>query len=736
MTEGNVTRRGFLAGTAGLAAAGAASGYLSFSSWEKAHAESPDEEVEAGYSYCNSCAGRCGYTVYTRNGRIGRIVADKNHPVAEGTLCARGYAFPEIAYSEDRLTDPLKRTEDGQFEVISWDQAYQEISEKIKAIIDQYGPQAFAYFEDSKPTGKYYGRRFVNALGSSNVFTHSGACNMSKVAAIRQVIGATDFYSDVDNSKITMFIGRSYADGIQPSKVHMLQRAKKNGTKIICVDPRCNNTGSLFADEWLPINPGTDLALLLAMSNTIIQAEKHDVEFIAANSVGFEEWAEAIKEYTPQWAEKITGIKADTIERIALEMADAAPCASVECGWRGAVGCLYKNSGETERAICLMNTLLGNWNQEGGALLCPSVTVGKLEDPVFAPLPAAALPPDGTREYPLSLPVMGVPAYAVQLCKEGKIKGAVSCANNWAAGYQNPAYIREALENLDLLVHIDIVWTEMCKEADYVLPDTTYLERLELPSPFPAFPPAIAVRDAVIEKVHANSRPVSQIFTELAQACGLGEYFQFTFEELCEAQLNTIGLTLDQMRKEGLHSYTEKGAKPYGKIPQWKTPTGKIQFVSEAVAAAGLSGCPVWVEPSTMPDADREDEFRLIGGKQPIHTHSTTANIPQLMSISKRYGLDQVWMNAERAKALGISDGEEVIIYNDIYSGKGSVKVTERINPTALWLATHYGCPVPERHTAYGVGLRNVDFVPFDIEPGYGSSMLQEIVVRVKKIGE
>lgn len=736
MLEKNLSRRGFLAGAAGTAAAIGTAGYISFGSWQEAHAAEDESEKKAGFSYCNSCASRCSYDVYTKDGRVSRLVADPRHPLSEGTLCARGYAFPDLTYSEDRLTNPLKKNDKGEFEAISWEQAYDEISAKFKKILDEHGPEAIAYFEDSKPTGKFYGRRFVNALGSSNVFTHSGACNMSKVAGIMQVLGLTDFTSDVANTKMVMFIGRSYADGIQPRALHALQAGKENGAKIVCVDPRRNNTGAAFADEWLPINPGTDLALLLAMSNTIITNKRYDEAYIAENTVGFDEWAEAIKDYTPEWAAKITGINADDIERIALELADAAPSAVVDPGWRGALGCQYKNSGETERAICLLNTLLANWNQKGGALIIPGVASGKLTDPKFASLPAAAKPPAGMDKYPLALAAMGSNAYGAQLCHEGKLKGVISCGNNMAAGYQNPSYINEALSKLDLLVHIDIVWSEMCKAADYVLPDTTYLERLELLSPLSSLPCAVMIRDAVIDKVHPDTKPSSQIFTELAKACGLEKHFQFTEDELAEAQLNTLGLTLDQMRKEGLHVMPNTSTPPYGVQPKWKTPAGKIQFTSAAVAKAGLSPCPVWVEPATMPDSSRDDEFRLIGGKQPIHTNSTTAEVKPLMAISKRYDLERVWINADKAKKLGIEDGDEVIIYNDQHEGKTKVKVTERINPTTLFLATHYGCEVPERHTAYGVGLRNMHYVPFDIEPGYGSSMTQEAIVRIKKAGE
>lgn len=204
--------------------------------------------------------------------------------------------------------------------------------------------------QDPRPSGKYYTKRFMNALGSPNVYTHGAACNLSKESGFTQAIGAANFESDVANSKMTMFIGRSYADAIRPSSVAALQQAHENGAHIVLVDPRLNNSIA-FADEWVPINPGTDLALILAMSNVLINRGLYDAEYVAANSVGFDEWASAIADYTPEWAEGVTGIPAADIERLALEFAEAAPAASIEPSWRGAFGCSYANSGETARAL-------------------------------------------------------------------------------------------------------------------------------------------------------------------------------------------------------------------------------------------------------------------------------------------------------------------------------------------------------------------------------------------------
>ncbi len=732
MSENAITRRSFLAGSAGVAALAATTGYVSFGAWEQAHADSTagSGETKTVHSLCNACSTKCGFTAYVVDGRLTKLIGDDDHPYAKGKLCARGYGYSQIAYSKDRLTDPLKKNDKGQFEAISWEQAYGEIAEKLKGILGSSGPEAIAMVHDPRPSGKYYTKRFMNALGSANVYTHGAACNLSKESGMTQVIGTGGYASDVANSKMTMFIGRSYADAIRPSSVMELQKAHENGANIVIVDPRCNNS-RVFADQWVPINPGTDLALVLAMSNVLVTRGLYDDAYIAANTVGFEEWAKALVDFTPHWAEGITGIPATTIESLATQFAAAAPAASIEPSWRGAFGCSYQNSGETARAICLFNTLLGCWNQKGGALLTPGSSAGKLTDERFADPKKPEAKIVGSKEYPLALSGMGSNVYAAQQAKEGAIKAMFFYNSNMAAGYSNTAYLSEALSNLELCVAIDVQMSETAMLADYVLPDTSYLERLELPEFIGDVVPAVALRDQVIDKVHPNTKPVDQIFSELAEACGVGQYFKFGVEELADAQLKSVGLSLEALQAAGTAHFPEK-AFVYGSTPKWKTPTEKIQFTSEACAAAGLSPYPVWVELAVMPLGN---ELRLIGGKQAIHSHTQTANIEDLMQITKDYDLTRVWLNTDMANRLGIKDGDEVEVSNDQHKGRCRVKVTQRMNPTALYMPSHYGCSSPDQHTAYNVGLRQMDYVPFHLEPAYGATMSQEAIVNVKKVG-
>ena len=360
------------------------------------------------HSLCNSCSSKCGFTAYVKDGQLVTMIGDANHPYCDGTLCARGYAYASIAWSEDRLTEPLKKNDKGEFEAISWDQAYAEIAEKVQSIIGSDGPQALAMIQDPRPSGSYYTKRFMNALGSANVYTHGVACNMSKNSGMTQALGAADFTTDVENANMVIFLGRSYCDGIRPSSVHALQKAHERGCRIVMVDPRCN-ASTLFADEWLPINPGTDLALILAMAHVLVEEGKYDKEYVANYTVGFEDWAARLAEYTPEWAEGKTGISASTIKRLAAQMWEACP----EGVHRAGLACCVRlrlPELRRDRACALpvqhAARLLGCRRRRllPGERLCRQA-----RGPRSLPLPAA--PKEkilGQAEYPLSAGGMGV----------------------------------------------------------------------------------------------------------------------------------------------------------------------------------------------------------------------------------------------------------------------------------------------------------------------------------------
>lgn len=722
------TRRTFLKGTAATAAL-AAVGTCSLGAWQAQRAEAADDSAKAqGPSLCNGCSSKCGLIATTLGGRLWTVEGMEAHPYSKGTLCGRGHGAAQWAYSDGRLTQPMKRQNDGSFAPISWDDAFAEIGAKVQEIIAEAGPEALAVIQDPRPSGKYYSKRFMNALGSANVYTHAAACNLSKESGIQEATGATNFSVDFANTKMVVFIGRSYGDGIRPSSVKSLAGAADAGARVVIVDPRLNNTG-IFATDWVPIKPGCDIALLLGIANVLVTRDLYDHEFVEQSCTGFPEFAAQVAEYTPEWAEGVCDVPADTIVELAESLAAAAPACAIEPSWRAAFGCAYQNSFETARAVCAVNALLGCWGQKGGALITSSPKAGDLDPVKFPKVPEPAAKRVGDEEYPLALAGTGTNLAVLNGCNDGTVQGVFFYNSNAVQGYAQPAKWREALEAAKLVVAIDVQMSETALASHYVLPECTVLERFELPEFIGGKKHFAALRTPIIERVHPDTKSCDEIFTGLAEACGVGEYFPFTVEELAEAQLATVGTSVEAVREAGIVELADPGF-AFG-TPTFKTPTEKFQFTSAKVAEAGLNPVigyvPRLVEPA-------EGEFSLIGGKQGIHSHTMTLNLEALNAISREYGLERLWMAAADAAELGIADGDTVELSSSEHTGTVAVRVTERLKPGVLFMPTHYGSTSPYLTRAQGFGLNMMDFVPLHLEPAVGSTMSQEVAVKVRKV--
>lgn len=729
MRKATVSRRAFLKGSAATAALACAAGSISLGTWQAQRATAAEpQDIKTAPSLCNGCSNKCGLVATTVNGQLWTLKGSDVHPYAKGHLCARGHGIAQLAYADERLTQPMRRKDDGSFEPIDWDTAFSEIGQKVKDIIAKDGPESIGIIQDPRPSGKQYAKRFMNALGSANVYAHSSSCNLSKESAYQQTIGTTGFSNDFANAKMVMFIGRSYGDGIRPSSVHDLAGAAERGTRIVMVDPRLNNS-CIYANDWVPINPGTDLALLMAMANVLIEEDLYDHDFVEQHTTGFNEFAQQAKQYTPAWAEAITDVSADRIQELARAMAEAAPAASIESGWRSVIGSQYKNSFDTARALTAVNALLGSWGAKGGALITSSPKAGKLADPRFAEPPKPAKARIGAKDYALAVESAGTNLAALKAALDGQMKALFFYQSNAAKGYAQPKTWTEGLQKLDLVVTIDLQMSETAMQSDYVLPDVTYLERLELPEFIGGKKHYVALRTVAIDKVHPDTKTVDEIFNGLAEACGVGQYFDFTADDWAAAQLATVNVSLDQMKKEGIVELPDPRF-TYGP-PTFKTASGKFEFKTDAVGAAGLNPVIGYTPRKVFP---KDGEFFIVGGKQSIHSHTMTQNIPALHAISREYHMERLWMSARDAEGMDVKTGDMVEVASSEHTGQVEARVTERLKPGVVFLPTHYGGDSPYQTRAYQYGIALYDFIPFDMEPGVGSMMSHEVAVTVKKV--
>ncbi len=408
MLRTGISRRKFLIGSAAGGASLVAASYLNSDS--QAAVKPTGKEVRVVPTLCDACGNWCAFNVYTKGGRVWKA---EGNPIAGnnlGRICAKGHGMLHEVYNPDRIKSPLKRVSPGKFEPISWEQAYKEIGEKLGAISQKDGPESIFWVQYPEGNADLT-YRFMRALGSPNVFSHGTTCFLPRNIGWWLTVGDAKPEHDFENSRFVLFIGRNPAAGLQLRQLRDLSLAAQKGARLVVVDPRFSEA-AVLGREWIRIRPGTDLALLLAMAHVIIKEGLYQKEFVEKYTEGFEEWANKVKDYTPEWAAEKTSIPKDVIVKLSHDIAKEAPRAVIHRGYHGAMGTQYKNSLQLVRAVACVNGLLGNFNQLGGLYIHPHVKLGKL-DPQKYPEPPEVEGPmsDGSTDpdrYPLTPAGIGI----------------------------------------------------------------------------------------------------------------------------------------------------------------------------------------------------------------------------------------------------------------------------------------------------------------------------------------
>jgi len=700
---------------------------LDFKSWAKTNAESPVSRVP---TLCNGCGNRCAIYAHVKNNRIWKIEGNPEANGNQGFICPKGHGYIHDLYNPQRIRGPLKRV-DGRLQPVSWEQAYQEIAQKINIILMDNGPESIFWINYPQPNHAY-ALRLMHALRSPHYFTHGSTCYTARNAGWNYTVGKLPA-NDLANSRYIMIIGRNPAGGIDLGQMADITQAKSKGARLVVVDPRHSET-AILADEWLAIKPGTDLALLLAMINVMVKEGLYDKEFIQKKTVGFEQLDDEIVNYPPEWAEKVCEIPAATIVRITGEMAVLKPKALLHRGYHGAFGAQYLNSFQTARALAIANILLGNINREGGIYFAQSAELGELKPKHPVPEGPQVPKADGTGmpgRYPLGSYGDGIAHAVPELALRGELKCGFVYHHYPLRTNPNPSRVIAGYKKLELLVAIDTVLSETASIAHYVLPESFYLERDEaVDTKHSGKRAQVSLQQKAVEPMF-DTRPGTQIIIDLARHLGVEKYFGFNLEEANQLRLKPLGVSLAELKQKGILFVGEPWQEGFDRLD---TPSGKAEIYSSTLEKLGFPPIPRWEEPLVSPDPQDPHSFRLLHGKQAFHTHAMTANQPYLMEISHRYDLIRLWMNRQRGAQLGLRDGDLIMIKSLVGEGKIRVKLTEGIHPSCAWLPSGYGIFSKNLTTAYDLGLSYNDFLPTLFDPTVGHAMSSEIIVQVKKV--
>ncbi|TDB89014.1 hypothetical protein E1264_09520 [Actinomadura sp. KC216] len=521
-------------------------------------------------SMCQMCTTACGIIANVRDGRLLTIEGNPEDPNSQGSVCAKGVAGPSVLYDPYRLLYPLRRVGrrgEGRWRRITWDEAYTEIASHLRAIRESGRPEEFA-FQQGRNRSKDVVRRFLNAFGTPSHFTHRALCSLNRRAAILATIGESDWdLGDYEHSRYILNFGCNWAEAHQghiPVAIRMMRARENNAAKIVTFDARLSNTAAL-SDEWFCIKPGTDGLVALAMSNVICSEGLWNKSwFDTWCNYPADDYAEHLRPYTPEMAAQESGIPAEVIRRLAREFAEAAPRCTTICN-RGSHA--HRNGFYNDRAITLLNALVGNMGQVGGWCWHPKAEWDDDQFPEPGPVPpkpTARSVIAEAKDWPLANAWQGremkVSQIVYQWIKERRQRVSAlmtyNCDQAWA--WPEARLVREVLTDENLIpfhVCVDVMYSETAHLADIVLPWTTYLERWDIDArPPQGLVDYVGLRQPVVKPL-GESKDIREIFPALAHRIGGGmeRYFPWrTAEEYFAEYFRPVpGGGLGYMRRHG-----------------------------------------------------------------------------------------------------------------------------------------------------------------------------------------
>jgi anaerobic dimethyl sulfoxide reductase subunit A len=669
------------------------------------------------------CGGRCPLKLHVKDNRILRIEGDDIAEPDQLRTCLRCRALRQYVHHPQRLMYPQKRIGErgeGKFERITWDEALETLAGQLTRVKATYGNEGVFLatgggYLAGLHNGGFAAQRLMNQFGGC--VTHYG--NISSEGAVWASL--TQYGSvmvghsreDMLNSKLIILWGWDPARMISGTNtMYHVINARENGARVIAIDPRYHDTAATVADEWIPIRPGTDTAMMVAMANVLIRENLHDQPFLEKYSVGFDQFKQYVlgqedgTEKTPRWAAEICGVDAGTIIRLAREYAGTKPAALMDCQGpaRSAMGEQYN------RCAATLSAMTGNVGRAGG-----SACGGLMGIPVGHMFRMSAIPP-GKNPFEMEGPnVKGTLDIRMRVIKrvhinkifdailEGKqggypadIKLMWSMCNNYLNQTGNSNKAARALEQLEFFCAQELFMTAQARYADLLLPVTSAVERSDLTRPWPSGPYFTFMNRALDPLGECKSD--LDIVSELAQRLGIKDFNPHTEDEWLKmfVDLNPEYQQhikdYDKFKEDGIHRVAldepiiafKEQIDDIENNP-FPTPSGKIEIFSQRVADLNKPDTPPIPKYLPTPE-DRSDPLfekfplQLLTPHPKNRVHSELYMVPWLREVEEH----RAWVNPVDADPRGIKDGDEIYVYND--RGKVAIQawVTERIIPGVI----------------------------------------------------
>jgi anaerobic selenocysteine-containing dehydrogenase len=666
---------------------------------------------------CHLCLSCCGIDAHVENGRLVKVSPMKEHPV--NRLCVKAQAIPDLIYSPQRITHPMRKV-NGAWQEISWDEAFDIITDRLVGIKDSYGAKALVVHLGQPLIGTEVPRmaaRFCSLYGTPNYTSGASLCFAARgighgLSISRRMFPLSPSYK---NTRCVVVWGHNPRQSRIGEEADILA-AQKRGAKLIVVDPRATPLAKR-ADIHIQISPGTDCALALGLLNVIIAGELYDADFVNNWTFGFDSLKEHVRKYSPEVVEKITWVPAAQVRQFARMYAASRP-ATITQGV-SLDHCI--NGVQNSRAVSILIAITGNLDILGGntynhPLRQASVRVKGIVavDEVIG------------AQYPIfnrftgettAMPVTG----AVLSGKPYPVKALIVQAANPALTWPDSHRVRQALQRLDLLVVSDLFMTETAKLADIFLPAAAFPERKTIKDYAFEGLPLIAVSQKAVEPP-AGCLEDWQLWADLGRKMGYTDYFPWrSADELFAYLLEPSGITLEQLEQSPggiLYRQLDRQRKYEEGLD---TPSGKVELFSQMMADYRYDSLPTFTQLQEEPS--ERYPFTLITGTRTIaYSHSQHRHIARLRKLVPQ---PLVEINPEPAKRLGIADGEPVVVESPRGSITLQAKITPDIPPKVLSLQHGWD------EANANILTEGEQHDPISGYPGFKTTLCQ-----VRKIGE
>ncbi|WP_028585834.1 molybdopterin-containing oxidoreductase family protein [Desulfogranum mediterraneum] len=626
---------------------------------------------------CRLCSSCCPIQAQVEDGRLVAAWRKSFLEPDQRLVCPKLRHAPDIVYSEQRLTSPLIREADGSFREAGWDEALDRVVALMNRHKQASGPQSVAWLRGMAADWGApwdYPNRLMHCFGSPNTIGNGSICFVARDFAHSYTYGSMAF-PEAKNAKCIIVWGKNDGNTVLGA-AEGIAHAQANGATLIVVDPVRTRLAAR-ADIWLQIKPGHDALLAMAMIHEIVAQGWYDTEFIERYTLGFDTLKAVAAHYSPEAVAEAIWLTVEQIREVARIYATTRPASIVDGNGLD----MHREVFDSTRTVAMLRAISGNLDIQGGDVLPQAVAVRNIQ--LKDRLPAGVEPI--TRDYPLFNSFSETWGNQVQGCVINALldqdpyplKMVVVQSANPLVTMADSARTREAFEAVESLVVIDIFMTETARLAEVVLPAASCFEKTQLNRSSIRNNPVI-LQNEVIEPLH-DSWPDWKIVFELGRRLGFSEEFPWqSAEEAINYQLEPTGITVASLRgnPNGLRLEELR----YKKYEQdgFSTPSGKVEFCSERLAAGGFAATPLEQGMGTSPIsfADRADEFPLIGisgGRDTRFTNSQFFTIAKLREKGPGCCVD---LHPEDATGLGISQGDPVAIVTP----KGKVEMEARLS--------------------------------------------------------